>query len=274
MRKPSNGGVRLNKQRYLAELRRLLVFMTEEDREEAVRRYGAMFDDAGPEGEASLVEKLGSPTKAAIGLSRGYEPGKINVAAPVVTPKRPEKKTSLGEDGLPEFHLPGMEDDGEEEDAIALAEEPSEAGLPRRVAMPRTVVAREEPWREPSVPAKAVTRIERTMSLWLGIPLFILVFVALGLPVAAVFLAVMIVLLAPGCALLFAAWLVFVGGLWSTAYMSDAILLFGAALIVAAAGLLVLWCGVWLDVKLATVYGKGLGWIAGELLGRKVTVDE
>lgn len=271
----------MNKQRYLAELRRLLVFMTEEDREEAIRRYGAMFDDAGPGGEAALVERLGSPTKAAIGLSRGYEPGVINVEAPVTLPVRPEKKAPAGKgesepwDDLPAFRLPGMEDDEEEEpEAAALAEEPSEAGLPRRVAMPKTVVARDEPWREPAVPTRTVTKVERTMSLWLGVPLFILVFVALGLPVAAVLLALTAVLLAPGCALLFAAWLVFVGGLWSTAYMSDAILLFGAALLTAAAGLLVLWCGFWLTVKLWTLYGRGLGWIAGELLGRKVTVDE
>ena len=46
------------------------------------------------------------------------------------------------------------------------------------------------------------------------------------------------------------------------------------SLIVLAAGLLVLWCGFWLTVKLWTLYGKGVGWLGGELLGRKVTVDE
>ena len=44
----------LNKQRYLAELQRLLVFMTPDDRDRTVRRFSYMFDAAGPEGEAAL----------------------------------------------------------------------------------------------------------------------------------------------------------------------------------------------------------------------------
>lgn len=267
----------MNKQRFLAELRRLLVFMTEEDREETIRRYSAMFDDAGPGGEAALIEQLGSPTKAAIGLSRGYEPGVIHVAPPIVKPRRPRKEDSVGQDGLPEFRLPGLDDEEEEtgedvEDDSAAP--PEENSLPRKAVMPRPVVAEEEPRQEPAPPARSETRVERTMPLWLGIPLFLLVFIALGLPVAAVLLALMVILLAPGCALLFGAYLVFVGGLWCTAYMSDAILLFGAALVVLALGLLILWCGVWLDVKLATAYVRGVGWVAGETLGRKVTTDE
>ena len=36
-----------------------------------------MFDEAGEGGEAALLEKLGSPTKVAISLSRGYVAGQL-----------------------------------------------------------------------------------------------------------------------------------------------------------------------------------------------------
>ena len=67
----------MNKQRFLAELRRLLVFMTESDRSIALEKYTRMFDEAGEGGEAALLEKLGSPTKVAISLSRGYVAGQL-----------------------------------------------------------------------------------------------------------------------------------------------------------------------------------------------------
>lgn len=260
----------MTKQKFLAELSRLLVFMTEEDRAETIRRYSAMFDAAGPEGEAALLEQLGTPTRTAIALSRGYEPGSVKVDAPAAAPgpSAAPPKEEVDEFGLPEFHLPGL--DGE--DAYIPRSSPAEEQLPKRVSMPRTVVAREPAWDAPPPPAE--TRIERTMSLGLGIPLFIFVMIALGLPVAAVFLALIAVLLLPGGALLTGVYLTVVGALWCTAYMADAILLFGTAFIVLAAALIVLWAGIWADVKLGALYVQGVKWLAGELLGRKVTDDE
>lgn len=262
----------MTKQKFLAELSRLLVFMTEEDRAETIRRYSAMFDAAGPEGEAALLEQLGTPTRTAIALSRGYEPGSVKVEAPAPapaeTPSDAPPKETLDEFGLPEFTLPGL--DGE--DAYTPRSNPVEEQLPKRVSMPKTVVAREPAWDAPPPPAE--TRIERTMPLGLGIPLFIFVMIALGLPVAAVFLALIAVLLLPGGALLTGVYLTVVGALWCTAYMADAILLFGTAFIVLAAALIVLWAGIWVDVKLGTLYVRGVKWLAGELLGRRVTDDE
>lgn len=270
-----DGGAHLNKQRYLAELRRLLVFMTEEDVEETIRRYTEMFDAAGEDGETGLVEQLGSPTKAAIGLSRGYEPGKLNIPTPVVKP-RPgtaaavldlptEKPVSPWED-LPDFRLPGMSDEDEEAEDKAAPEPPPaaevpEPDLPRRIA----------PAKEAPVP---VTKLVRTMPLGLGIPLFLIVMLGLGVPAAAVFLALMAAALVPGGAILFAVYLIVVGGLWCMGYIADALLLFGLAFVVLAAGIVVLWFGIWVWVKLITVYAKGVRWLAGELLGRKVTVNE
>ncbi len=63
----------MNKQRYLKELQQLLIFMTDEDREITVAHYAGLFDAVGEDGEEALADQLGSPTKAAIGLSRGYQ---------------------------------------------------------------------------------------------------------------------------------------------------------------------------------------------------------
>lgn len=256
----------MTRQKFLAELSRLLVFMTEEDRTETIRRYIAMFDAAGAEGETALIEELGTPTRVAIMLSRGYEPGVIQVEAPA-SADEPEAtaQEKLDEFGLPEFHLPGMEE------TPKRRPEPEEK-LPRRASMPKTVVARDPEW-DAGKPAPE-PHIERTMSLALGIPLFVFVMVALGLPVAGLFLAVMAVILLPGAALLTGVYLLIVGALWCMAYMADAILLFGAAFIVLALALIALWAGIWVDVKLGTLYARGVRWLAGELLGRSVTDDE
>lgn len=287
----------VNRQRFLAELRRLLVFMSDEDREEAVRRCAAAFDAAGPEGETDLISALGSPTKTAIALSRGYEPGTI----PDVFPAVPEKAQSEPEpEAAPEpapeedplalppeppvdwIKLPGEEDAAPAEDTLPAedvpptdAPPPADAGDEEETPAPEepeAPEAREEP-EEPKEDEEPVYVIERSMPLGLGIPLFILVFVALGIPLAVLCLALSLVLLAPGCAVLFGAYLVFVGGLWCMNYMADAVLLFGLTAVVLAVGLLVLWLGLWLAVLLWRLYGKGVGWIAGELLGRKVIED-
>jgi uncharacterized membrane protein len=108
----------LNKQRYLAELQQLLVFMSEEDRELTVHRYAALFDQAGEDGEAELIGTLGSPTKTAIQLSRGYEPGKVEAnLPPLEQPKAPEKQEPTVPaqetlwDDLPDFEPPALDSD-------------------------------------------------------------------------------------------------------------------------------------------------------------------
>ena len=293
------GGIRLNKQRFLAELRRLLVFMSEEDRDEAVRRCSEAFEAAGPEGEAALIADMGSPTKLAIGLSRGYEPGRIPDVIPRTAIVRPapaepdvpaegellpaEPEVTWTE--LPSFDLPMAEAAEPAEAGPAPTEPSAETEAPKQAPAPAEPAPAAEPPAKPAPekkkapepvpeePAEKREVVERTMPLGLGIPLFILVFVALGIPLGVLCLCLALALLVPGAAILFGAYLTGIGGLWCTAYMADAVLLFGAAFIVLAVGLLVLWLGVWLAVKLFTVYVRGVGWVAGELLGRKVTED-
>ena len=60
----------INKRKYLAELGKLLTFMYEEDRLEALALYEQLFDDA--EDETALIEFLGSPTRQAVVVAHAY----------------------------------------------------------------------------------------------------------------------------------------------------------------------------------------------------------
>ena len=61
----------INKQRFLAELSKLLTFMYEEDRQEALAAYSRMFEEA--EDEQKLLQILVSPTRQAVIVARAYD---------------------------------------------------------------------------------------------------------------------------------------------------------------------------------------------------------
>ena len=60
----------INRQKFLAELAKLLTFMYEEDRQEALAMYAGMFEDA--EDEQALIQALVSPTRQAVVIARAY----------------------------------------------------------------------------------------------------------------------------------------------------------------------------------------------------------
>ena len=60
----------INKQKFIAELGRLLTFMYDEDRQTALAMYSKMFDDA--DNEQALMQFLVSPTRQAVVLARAY----------------------------------------------------------------------------------------------------------------------------------------------------------------------------------------------------------
>lgn len=266
----------MNKQRYLAELQRLLVFMTEEDRIATVGRYADMFDEAGEEGADALVAQIGSPTKAAIALSRGYEPGSLSEGIPAETAPRqardysPENAWEDMDYDLPDY-LPAEEAyeadpyQGEEE---FFSRDP-EGVFPTYEPTPAWESADPEPWREP-----AAGGVKRSIPLGLGIPLFVLITAAVALPLFLLTVAVVVLFLVPGLAGLFGAYLAAVGSLWCLTYIADTLLLAGAAFLLAAVGLLLLWAGIWTDGKILDLYAKGFQWLCDELLGKRVTKDE
>lgn len=60
----------IKKEKYLAELTRLLAFMSPWDRKTAIRRYERMFETA--EDEDALLDQLGTPTSVAVKLAKDY----------------------------------------------------------------------------------------------------------------------------------------------------------------------------------------------------------
>ena len=253
----------MNKQRYLAELQRLLVFMTPEDRDAIVRRYAALFDSVGPDGEAELIGKIGSPTKAAISLSRGYEAGRLPEQLPGA-PALPEKpKPALTETtGDPWGDLPNYDLPGYEEPKLPLGDTQAQPGG-EEFSMP------DLPGYYPARTASRAAPVRRSVPLWLGIPLYLIIVIALGIPLAVACVVIFLALLVPGLLVLFGTYLVFVGGLWCLSFMADAILLFGASFIVLSFGIIILFGGLWLGVRLMALYSRGIGWITGVLLGRR-----
>jgi len=88
----------INKQRFLAELGKLLTFMYEEDRLRALEMYTRMFEEAGD--ESALIQSLASPTKQAVVVARAYNSnlGKLSVTA--------EKKAApedMDQNGVPDY---------------------------------------------------------------------------------------------------------------------------------------------------------------------------
>ncbi len=118
-----------------------------------------------------------------------------------------------------------------------------------------------------------LTVIERSIPLWLGVPLFILSILLLAVPIAAILLAVMAVLLAPGLILLLFTWLAAVGGLWCISYIADAVMLFGLAFLILGLALIVLWCGLRLDTGIVKAYILACKAMTHLTLGKKVTRD-
>lgn len=61
----------MNRQRYMAELSKLLAFMFKEDKEDILAQYNKMLDEA--ENEQAMLESFGSPTRLAVTISRTYK---------------------------------------------------------------------------------------------------------------------------------------------------------------------------------------------------------
>lgn len=87
----------INKQRFLAELGKLLTFMYEEDRLHALEMYSRMFEEAGD--ESALIQALVSPTKQAVVVARAYNSnlGKLSVASDKASPEDRDRN------GVPDY---------------------------------------------------------------------------------------------------------------------------------------------------------------------------
>lgn len=158
----------INKQKFLAELGKLLTFMYDEDRQSALNMYSDMFDMAAD--EQLLLQFLVSPTRQAVIIARAYnaKERKLQVNTEsrdadyyeddgtpdyvlaisaledealerkIISPKVPEEQFSLFADGV---HP--MEAEPEMQDAVA-PEEPATVSAPAQMAEAEVIMLDDE----------------------------------------------------------------------------------------------------------------------------------
>lgn len=95
----------INKQKFLAELGKLLTFMYEEDRQSALAMYTRMFEDA--EDEHALIQALISPTRQAVVIARAYNAKERKLQ--VHSQSREDEGVEEGPDEIPDFILAIMD---------------------------------------------------------------------------------------------------------------------------------------------------------------------
>ena len=88
----------INKQKFLAELGKLLTFMYEEDRQRAMGLYSRMFEEAGD--EQALIQTLISPTRQAVVVARAYNSNLGRLSLNAETKAAPEDRD---ENGVPDY---------------------------------------------------------------------------------------------------------------------------------------------------------------------------
>ena len=134
----------INKQKFLTELGRLLTFMSEEDRLEALTLYEKMFEDT--DDEQALLQALLSPTRQAVIIARAYDANARKLQAYASA----QRKASAHEEpeATPDFVMAILR---VYEEAVPLpVEEPVPAPAPIPVPTPVPVPVAEE---EPELPA-------------------------------------------------------------------------------------------------------------------------
>ena len=133
----------LNRKSFMAELRSLLAFLDAAERERVLNRYERMFDEAGPEGEATVVRCFGSPVRQVLQIEREYREAVASGETPfadgeAIGPEEAEapEETEIIEEEYTGVHLLAEETEPEAEEPLPeelpeeLIEEPPEEPLP------------------------------------------------------------------------------------------------------------------------------------------------
>lgn len=236
----------INRQKFIAELSKLLGFMSSWDREATIETYNAMFDAA--DSEAEVLVMLGSPTKLAIALANEYVP----TAAPETKP------VEAGEDTDTEAAVLS---------AVAQAvEEATEESAP---AADASALFTDSPETLRGKTAKRARRV-RPVALAFYIPVALVI----GLPIAVVLIALGVPFLLCGAAIgTIAVWGV-LEMIAALTMFSDILLVVGAGMAVVGLGLLLLWFGLWLSIELGCAWLGGVVFRLGSKLCWKKEVPE
>ena len=133
----------LNRKSFMAELRSLLAFLDAAERDRVLNRYERMFDEAGPEGETTVVRCFGSPVRQVLQIEREYREAVANGETPFADgeaagPEETEapEETEIIEEEYTGAHIRAEEGEPEAEEPLPedlpeeLIEEQPEEPLP------------------------------------------------------------------------------------------------------------------------------------------------
>ena len=310
----------IDRQKYVAELGKLLSGMAPQDREAVLRGVNARFDEEGD--DAAVIASLGSPTFAAVSVLRGYTPPEEGASdsVPMPEPRRarpepkpvepepiesepeepeapeeaepeePEAESTEPAEPAPEPEAPpaepetGPEPEPEQPEIPAEPAEPETAEEPAEAEAPEDAVGPAEEPEEPDEPEESGTEAEGPGEpagtgeaeepeeaeenpdlppFWGGPPelpkppkakvglliLYVILGVAVGLPLTVLFACVALGIFGCGGALIAAAALLVSFCFLGMGVVADILLLAGAALVLAALGLLLLFFAVWFFIR-------------------------
>ena len=129
----------MNRKSFMAELRSLLAFLDAAERDRVLNRYERMFDEAGPEGETTVVRCFGSPVRQVLQIEREYREAVANGETPFADgeatgPEETEapEETEIIEEEYTGAHILAEESEPEAEEPLPeeLIEEQLEEPLP------------------------------------------------------------------------------------------------------------------------------------------------
>ena len=123
----------LNRKSFMAELRSLLAFLDAAERDRVLNRYERMFDEAGPEGETTVVRCFGSPVRQVLQIEREYREAVANGETPFADGEAagPEETEAPEETEIIEEEYTGVHILAEESEPEA--EEPLPEDLPEEL---------------------------------------------------------------------------------------------------------------------------------------------
>lgn len=126
----------MNRKSFMAELRSLLAFLDAAERDRVLNRYERMFDEAGPEGETTVVRCFGSPVRQVLQIEREYREAVANGETPFADSEAagPEETEAPEETEIIEEEYTGAHIRAEESEPEA--EEPLPEDLPEELPEP------------------------------------------------------------------------------------------------------------------------------------------
>ena len=221
----------------MAELAKLLGFMSSWDRQAVLDEYAAKFENC--DDFDALRESIGSPTRVAIALARDYVP----------TPSPAQTAAAEEAEDMPE--------------ETASAEEAAES-------QPEMPAPAEEPEPEAAAPAPA----KRQKASGGAVVLCIVLGLVIALPVTVALLLIGVPFLVGGVCVVAAAVSAVLQALPALGLVSDILVVVGGGLAAAAVGLLLAAFGLWLSLTLAGLWLEKAVFPVGRRICRKKEVQD